>query len=390
MIILQVIFWASIFLITFTYVLFPSILHLMARNRKENSTSGTDGEFPLISVIIAAHNEEQVIGDKIRSVLQSEYPAEKLEILVGSDASTDSTNEILLQLTRANPKIRFVHFEERTGKPGVVNSLADRSVGEILVITDANVILDRNTLRELAQSFNDPMTGLVDTQMINTSLKKDGISHQEKFYISREVRIKHNESLVWGTMMGPFGGCFAVRRSSFKPVPNHFLVDDFYINMAVLKEGYKSISNINARVYEDVSNDLKEEFRRKKRISAGNFQNLCKFRSMLFSGRPGVAFCFFSHKVLRWIVPFLVIFTLASSTWLAVVNPFYLVMAVLQGIVILIPVIDHFLRKIAIHSIPLRFISHFVLMNFALLAGFFKYAGGIKSNVWQPTRRNQD
>ena len=225
--------------------------------------------------------------------------------------------------------------------------------------------------------------------MINTRLRKDGISHQEKFYISREVRIKHNESLIWGTMMGPFGGCYAVRKSCYQPVPDHYLVDDFFINMAVLKQGYRCISNVDAKVYEDVSNDLKEEFRRKSRISAGNFQNLGRYGSLLFSKRAGVAFCFLSHKVIRWIVPFLVMITLGSSIILGLQNPFYLALALMQLLVIVTPVIDQFLRKIKIHVIPLRFISHFVLMNLALLAGFIRYIGGIQNNVWQPTRRNQ-
>jgi len=250
-------------------------------------------------------------------------------------------------------------------------------------------------------SFKNPDIALVDTRMVNTSSKRDGISHQEKFYIGREVRIKNQESILWGSMMGPFGGCYAVRKNNFTPVQGHFLVDDFYVNMSVLKQGFKCVSNINANVYEDVSNDLKEEFRRKKRISAGNFQNLQKFASLLFSHRPGVAFCFLSHKVIRWVVPLLVLLTLGTSLYLGfmkmhhtagslpLVKNLYLLFALVQIIFIAIPVIDQILRKIGIHVLPLRFISHFVLMNLALLAGFLRYLGGIKSNVWQPTRRNQ-
>jgi cellulose synthase/poly-beta-1,6-N-acetylglucosamine synthase-like glycosyltransferase len=272
----------------------------------------------------------------------------------------------------------------------VINELAGRAGGEILVITDANVMLEKDSLTELASSFRDPGIGLVDTRMINTRMKKDGISRQEKFYISREVRIKHHESLLWGSMMGPFGGCYAVRRSNFEPVPGHFLVDDFYINMTVLKQGFHCISNVRAEVYEDVSNDLREEFRRKKRISAGNFQNLGRFAGLLFSRRKGVAFCFFSHKVLRWLVPFLVLFTLVTSALLGVHYLLYLVLLLMQVAILLVPIIDLLLRKLKIHSIPLRFVSHFILMNLALLAGFLKFIRGIRSNVWQPTRRYQE
>jgi hypothetical protein len=159
--------------------------------------------------------------------------------------------------------------------------------------------------------------------------------------------------------------------------------------MSVLKQGFKCVSNINASVYEDVSNDLKEEFRRKKRISAGNFQNLREFGSLLWSGNPGVAFCFLSHKVIRWIVPLLVMVSLGTSIILGLTNKLYLILALAQALFISIPLIDQILRKIGFHVLPLRFISHFVLMNLALLAGLIRFIGGIKNNVWQPTKRNQ-
>jgi cellulose synthase/poly-beta-1,6-N-acetylglucosamine synthase-like glycosyltransferase len=407
MILLQAIFWFSLFLIFHTYILFPAILQLLSAGNKPKKTvhervdENSTGQFPFLSVLIAAFNEEEVIEAKIRSVLDSDYPAGRVEILAGSDHSTDRTNEILLELEKQNQMVKVVFFKERTGKPEVINHLARIAKGEILVITDANVMLNRATLRNLAESFRNKEVALVDTRMVNTSLNKDGISHQEKFYIGREVRLKNQESILWGSMMGPFGGCYAVRKQNFTPVPGHFLVDDFYVNMSVLMQGFKCVSNLNANVYEDVSNDLKEEFRRKKRISAGNFQNLQKFGSLLFSRRPGVAFCFLSHKVIRWIVPLLVLITLGTSLYLGIYKMqhaagslppgknLYLMFALAQLIFIFIPVIDQILRKLGIHVLPLRFVSHFVLMNLALLAGFLRYLGGIKSNVWQPTRRNQ-
>jgi cellulose synthase/poly-beta-1,6-N-acetylglucosamine synthase-like glycosyltransferase len=390
MIALQLIFWICLSLVFYSYALFPLILRLLARKRKIDASSFSKDDLPMVSVLMAAYNEEKVIGDKISSVLNCEYPSDRLEILVGSDASTDTTNSVLQELEKCTPSLQLFLFEERKGKPGIINQLAKEARGEILVITDANVMLESNTLFELIRYFKEERTGLVDSRMINTGIKKDGISRQEKFYISREVMIKHNESVLWGSMMGPFGGCYALRKSLYRPVPDHFLVDDFFINMVVLERGANCISNMQAKVYEDVSNIPGEEYRRKKRISAGNFQNLAMFRSQLFRGKRGVGFCFFSHKIIRWFVPFLVIITLAASVILGLSIKLYLILALLQIIVLLAPLIDYILRIIKIQSIPLRFIVHFVLMNMALMAGFFRYIGGIKSNVWQPTRRNQD
>jgi cellulose synthase/poly-beta-1,6-N-acetylglucosamine synthase-like glycosyltransferase len=390
MIALQLIFWVCLFLVFYTYLLFPFALRWLAGNRKIDADSYAVNELPMVSVLIAAYNEEKVIGEKIGTLLRSDYPREKLEILVGSDASTDNTNNILRKLPKVNPTLRLLLYKERGGKPEVINRLVKEARGEILVITDANVMLAPNTLFELVRHFTEEHIGLVDSMMINTGIKRSGISRQEKFYTSREVSIKYHESVLWGAMMGPFGGCYAVRKSLYRAVPDHFLVDDFFINMAVLEQGAACISNAHAKVYEDVSNNPQEEFRRKKRISAGNYQNLSRFRSMLLKGGKGVGFSFFSHKVVRWMVPFLVIITVTSSTILGMRSPLYLLFGLLQLLVLIIPVIDHFLRKIRIQSIPLRFISHFVLMNLALLAGFFRYIGGIKNNVWQPTRRHQD
>ena len=389
MITIQIIFWFSLSLILYSYLLFPEILRLLARNMEVHTEKFLPSELPSISVLIAAFNEEEVIADKIKSILEGNYPQELLEILVGSDASTDHTNKILHHLHEKHPSLHLTVFKDRQGKPGIINQLAEKARGEILVITDANVMLDQDTLPNLICYFKEERTGLVDSRMVNTAVNSEGISRQEKFYISREVRIKHYESLIWGSMMGPFGGCYAVRKSLYQPVPEKFLVDDFFINMCVLKQGLCCINNLEAMAYEQASSDPGEEFRRKKRISAGNFQNLSHFWPLIFKGKRGIGFCFLSHKVIRWFVPFLVLITLGSSILLGTGSKFYLGLAAVHLGVFLTPVIDQFLRIIKIQSIPLRFVSHFVLMNLALLAGFFKFLGGIKDNVWQPTSRNR-
>jgi len=237
MITLQLIFWFCLFLVFYSYLLFPWILNWLAGNRTIKASSFSVEELPVISVLIAAYNEELVIGKKINTVLKSDYPPDKLEILVGSDASTDHTNAILQQLKETDTSLHLFLYENRKGKPGIINELAQEARGEILVISDANVMLESNTLKELIRYFKDSGVGLVDSSLISTGIKKDGISRQEKFYTGREVSIKHNESVLWGTMMGPFGGCYAVRKSLYCPVPDHFLVDDFFINMAVLEQG---------------------------------------------------------------------------------------------------------------------------------------------------------
>ena len=229
MIIASIIFWVCLLAVFHSYVLFPLIITLIAAKRENPWQTDTSGTQPFVSILISAYNEESVIEDKINSILKSSYPRDKIEIIVGSDCSSDNTNVILTRIA-ADPsnRLSFFPFKERQGKPNVINILAGHSKGEILILSDANVMFDINTVEELVKPFSDPDIGLVDSQMVNMGMKKEGISHQEKAYISREVRIKHQESLIWGSMMGPFGGCFAIRKSLYKEVPSNFLVDDFY------------------------------------------------------------------------------------------------------------------------------------------------------------------
>lgn len=385
---LHILFWLSVFMVFHSYVLFPFILKVKAGKRNMEFPILKEEERPFISILVSAFNEEAVIEEKIESVFKSDYPQEKFELLIGSDNSTDKTNEIVENLALKYPNLIFKPYHSRRGKQNVVNDLFQLSKGSILILTDANVIFDINTISEIARAFKNPEVGLVDTNMINRGLKKEGISHQEKAYISREVMIKQHESVVWGSMMGPFGGCYAIRHEDYSKVPSNALVDDFYINMKIFEKGKKAVNNLNARVFEDVSNDLKIEMLRKIRIATGNFQNLKWFRHLLWPMNNGIAFTFLSHKVLRWLGPFFLIIAFVSSLFL-MEFPLYQLALALQFLGFLVPLLDSVLRKLNIHNKLLRFITHFYSMNLALLIGFFRFTRGVKSGVWKVTKRNQ-
>jgi cellulose synthase/poly-beta-1,6-N-acetylglucosamine synthase-like glycosyltransferase len=383
-------FWGCVIAVFHSYVLFPLILRLTGCFRKKpESSQFASGDEPMISILLSAYNEEEVIGEKIRSVFNTHYPLSKIELLVGSDHSSDRTAEIIRQLAGEFPSIRFYEFTVRQGKPNVINRLVQEARGEILILTDANVMFDEDTLTRIVAPFADPRVGLVDTQMINIGMKREGISFQEKAYISREVQIKYLESRLWGAMMGPFGGCFAMRKSLYEPVPVNFLVDDFFLNMTVLESGYKAVNNPEARVYEDVSNDLSIEYKRKIRIATGDFQNLFRFRNLLSPARPALAFCFLSHKVLRWLGPLFFLIALLALIFLAFTSTFYLVLVLGYAGVLLIPALDYLLKKLNLHFKIFRFITHFLVMNLALSIGMIRYLKGVKTNVWQPTKRHQ-
>jgi cellulose synthase/poly-beta-1,6-N-acetylglucosamine synthase-like glycosyltransferase len=352
-------------------------------------------DLPRVSVIMSVYNEEAVIKDKMESLLALDYPKEKLMIYIGSDHSDDKTNEILEVYQITESILRFHPFKVRRGKPGVVNDLAQiafeergKSQNHILLMTDASVMLEEETLFELVKHFKNEEIMIVDSNLVNIGLKSEGISVLENQYISSEVKLKNLESLVFGKMIGPFGGCYTIRSSHFSMIPDKFLVDDFYITMRAFEKGGNAINEMKAICYESLPDSMQEEYRRKSRISAGNFQNLLTFQHLLFKGN-NLSFAFFSHKVLRWLGPFFIIFALISGLILALSgnNLYQLLFILIITGLIGIPILDFLLKKQNINIIAFRAVRYFVFMNIALLEGFFKFIKGVKNNVWQPTKR---
>ena len=385
---INLIFWISFIAVFYTYIIYPLLLKLFSVFKKPNDVFfGKNEQLPGVSVLIPAFNEEKVIREKIASVLNSNYSA-SIEILAGSDNSTDKTNEILKEISLTDARVRPVYYTQRTGKVVIVNDLVNKATNTILILTDANVIFEKDTLYEMVKHFKDPAVSLVDSNMVNTGIRKEGISLQEKTYIKSEVYLKYFEGLLWGTMMGPFGGCYALRKSFYTSVPDNFLVDDFYLNMKVLLNGGKCINELKAIVNEDVSNDPLIEFRRKVRIATGSFQNLFLFFPVIFRFNT-ISFTFLSHKVLRWFGPFFILLFFIC-TFLVPGNCLFGLIKWVTVLVLLTPLLDYLARKLfKLNSALLKFPAHFVTTNAALFIGFFRFLSGIKSSVWQPTKRHQ-
>lgn len=391
--VLLVVFWACVLLVAHTYVLFPLLLRELARGHRQNQDvfGPAAADLPAVDILLAAHNEEAVIVEKVRSTFATTYPLDRLRLLVGSDNSSDQTNELLARLATQFPRLHFEAYTKRTGKPVVIENLARQATAPILVLTDANVFFAPDTLYHLVKHFQHPPIGLVGGHILNPEHRAEGISGQEKAYLERENLIKHQEGVVWGSMMGAFGGCFAVRRDCYHPAPAAFLVDDFYITLAVLRDGYQAINELDAVCYEDVSDRLPEEFRRKARISAGNFQNLKEFRALLWPPWRGGAFALWSHKVLRWYTPHLLLLLLLATVGLVVHEAGWFFQLALAGQLVLplLLLVDGGLRRLGWNSRLLRFVTHFYSMNAALLVGYVRYLRGVKTTIWKPTQRFQ-
>lgn len=373
------------FLILHTYVFYPFFMILIYGNSKhKHLIYDSDGELPSIAILIAAYNEEKVIEKKILSIFNTNYPSSKLRVFIGSDASNDKTDEIISNLTNKYSKLEFIKFKGRVGKIFIINHLQSLCDEPILILTDANVIFDKNTIFELVKLFKDSKVGLVSANIIKESLNNDGISFQEKKYLSFENKIKASESYAFNFIMGAEGGCYAIRNSIFSKVPSNFIVDDFFITMKVLERKNHTLFNAGAICIEDVTNDISSEYRRKVRISSGNFQNLFFFKHLLFNF-SAICFAFWSHKVLRWLTPFFIFFCLFLSFFLIIYHDFFIWASLVQLFFLLFPLFNYFFK---FNNVFLKFISHFYLMNFALFEGFVKFIKGIKSSIWEPINRN--
>ncbi|MCD4770421.1 MAG: glycosyltransferase [Bacteroidales bacterium] len=381
-------FWILFGLIIYSYILYPSAISFATfiSGRKNNNPDNIV-DYPFVTVLMPVYNEEIVIEEKVRVLTELDYPEHKIDILIGSDASTDKTNIILKKLEKEINNLKCKFFKTRKGKASVLNNLSHDAVGEIIVITDANVFPEQGSLKAIVKNFKDQKTGLVDSRLLGKGEKKYGVSLAERTYLNLESHLRYNESALMGCMMGPSGGFYALRKKLLVEIPENYLVDDFFICMSVLQKGYKAIFEKSAVVTETITDDLLQEYRRKVRISTGNFQNLVHFAGIFLSPWKKIFFCYFSHKVIRWFVPLLYIGMFTLNWLLTGDSKLYTVLFYVQLIFLLLPALDFLLKSLKIHLIPFRFVTHFYIMNIALLEGFLRFFKGVKSGIWEPTKR---
>ncbi|WP_222936056.1 glycosyltransferase [Neolewinella lacunae] len=386
-----------------TYLFYPWQMRIWARTQVlppgppkggERMRSDEGMGWPPVYVLMAAHNEEAVLGEKLATLVAQDYPG-PLYFRIGSDCSSDATNGILEAQAAADGRFAATYFTVRQGKPAIINQLAAAVIeaDAVFVLTDASVMLRPETVRQLVLPLlSDARLGVVDATMVQTGGRAEGIGLAEEKYISGEVWLKRAEGLRWGAMMGPFGGCWAIRAAAFHPVPANFLVDDFYLCLAAYEAGWRGRSSPDAIVYEAVGQSIAAEFRRKVRISSGNWQNLVRFRTTWWPpGRSGVAYAFFSHKILRWWTPFFLLGGALAWAGLAFLSGNYWALALFVLVIsatLGLALTDLLLSRLGIHLAGARAMRYFLAMNAALLVGFLRFINGIQSNVWQPSQRN--
>jgi len=359
------IFWTAVGLLFYGFVGYPLLMALFGGRHPQAAEELP--ELPTVSLLIAAHNEDVVIRDKLNNALALDYPEEKLEILLGSDGSSDGTNEIAASFT--SPRIQFFAFQKRRGKPSVLNDLAKQASGDVLMLCDANVMFDAQSLRLLVAHFANPKIGAVTGDVRIASCDAD-FGEGESLYYQVERRIQLGESYT-GSVMGVDGGMYVLRRELFKPLLPQALNDDFVLSMQVIQCGCRIAYEPAAFANETSTPTARQEWRRRVRVSAGAIQ-LLKWCCWPPLTRPIELWQFASHKFLRWLTPFLLVCLLVSNIAVASVHWVYQVSLGLQIALYVIAAaatVSLRFRESKLGGIPFYFVMSYIAMVVGMFHG---------------------
>lgn len=393
MFIVELIFWLSVLGIVYTYAIYPVLLIGYAAMKqavqdvlfvlKRTKRRATLNDYlPTVGVIIAAYNEEKDIGDRINDLLAQDYPAEKLTIYIGSDGSSDKTAEIIQSFTA--PNLRIFPYQENRGKVSVLNDLFEAAQDEIIVLSDANTEFSMNNISQLVRHFRDEKVGAVCGELVIKS-SSDG-ENQDSLYWRYERVLKFFEGKING-LLGANGANYAIRNSLYQPLKKDSIVDDFMIVMNIAKQGYRVKYDIQSVAYEDEAPSTKDEYKRRIRIGAGNYQAFTRLKYFLNPFVGARFFTYFSHKVLRWFVPHFMIIALITNYILVNEHIVYFTLFVLQLIKYSVILLIHFTQhKIQYPSI-IKFPYFIVSMNVGLFRGFLNFISGRATGRWNRTER---
>ncbi len=380
------IFYILLFIPVNSFILYPFVIFIISKFVK--AVNYNKDNLPKVSLLIAAYNEEKVIEERLKNIASLDYDFSKIEVHIGSDYSSDRTNEILLKKQNEYHWLKIHLFKERRGKASVLNDLIKLANYDIVVFSDANTEFKKDALKNLVYQFQEEKIGGVCGKLILTEDEVEKTeSVEERKYWLYETVIKESESNL-GLLFAANGGIFAIRKKLFEQIPiKKAVTDDLFISLSVIGKGYKFVYAKDACAVESVGKDVTTEFKRKVRFSATNFQTmtLC-FRSIIRQGLL-ISYAFFSHKISRWFLPFNLILLYLFSVLLfgksiIINNLFYL-----QSLFYLLALLGYIGTKIRVKFFLFSLPYFFVIANIAVIKGFFKFLNKKHSVIWESTKR---
>lgn len=383
------VFWISLFVVFYAFVGYSLLIALLAKFFPQQKKQQLPflADFPEITLLIPAYNELNYLDDKIADSLGLNYPKDKLKILFVTDGSDDGSYEYLLN--RAD--VLVTHQAPRKGKIAAMNRSVQFVNSDLIVFTDCNTFLGKDSLMIIAQLFQDPEVGCVSGEKRIFTHGSDSASGSgEGFYWSYESWIKQKEA-IFNSTIGAAGELFAIRAKLYQQVEEDTLLDDFIISMRIAMQGFRISYHPDAFAIEYASASVPEEMKRKVRIASGAIQSVIRLKSLLNPLKyKCLSFQFISHKVLRWtLAPFILLLLLPLNILLYRQEPesYFKILLILQGIFYTLAIVGFGMRNRE-SSLKILFTPYyFLMMNLAQIQGIIRYLKGKQAVNWEKAQR---
>ena len=380
---IQLAVYSLLALIIYTYLGYPIIIVLLSKIFKRRRN--IDHQFiPTVSWVVPSYNEEGIIADKIRNLLQLDYPDDRLEIIIITDGSTDETPLIASKF----PEVKVLHEDRRGGKSAAENRAMKFVSGDIVVFNDANTIVSKNALKEMVKHYADPIVGGVSGA--KGIIVEDGDTAESKgegLYWRYESAIKKADS-TFNSLMGAAGELVSFRRALIVDLPEDTILDDFMQSFNMLRQGKIMVYEPEAKAEEVSSASVEEELKRKVRIAAGGWQSMSRLPFMLnVLARPIQSWMYISHRALRWSITAFALPILFVVNALALQGgiAFQLLFAA-QILFYSIAAFAHINRHRSMSG-PILAVYYFTIMNYAVIAGFRRFIKGSQKGAWERSKR---
>ncbi|PKO99460.1 MAG: glycosyl transferase [Bacteroidetes bacterium HGW-Bacteroidetes-8] len=384
----EILFFAALFIVFYTYIGYGILLYLLVRIKRVLKPSPRRDLSPFepeITILVAAYNEKDFVKRKVENTRALEYPKDKLRQIWVTDGSNDSTPELLKEY----PEVTVLHLDERRGKIAAMNRAMKLIDTPYVIFSDANTMLSEGSVRVIADLFRNPKTGCVSGEKRIRNSASDGAAGAgEGIYWRYESTLKKWDAELYSAV-GAAGELFAIRTELFREVEPDTLLDDFIISLRVAMSGYKIDYNPNAYAIEAPSESVKEELKRKIRIAAGGIQSIVRLLPLLniFKYKT-LSFQYISHRVLRWtLAPVLLPFIFFLNAALAWGSQSYLALFIAQILFYSLAALGWILQSREIKVKALFIPYYFLIMNYAVYRGFFRYLAGKQSVNWERAKR---
>ena len=391
----EILFWVSVAVVVYTYVGYGILLWMMVKVKEwfikpVTLPHPTDEELPEMTLFITAYNEEQVVDEKMANCLDLDYPREKLHIVWCTDGSNDHTVERL----GCWPQATVLHTPERKGKSAAMNRGLQYVHTPLVAFTDANTMLNRASLRLIAQAFLDEKVGCVaGEKRIQTEEKADAAQGGEGLYWRYESALKALDSRLYSAA-GAAGELFAIRRELFQPLEEDTLLDDFVLSLRIVEQGYRIAYLKEAYAMESGSANLAEEEKRKVRIAAGGLQSIARLWPLFNPLRYGIfSFQYVSHRVLRWSITPVLLFALLPLNVVLLFGTertaLYVILWLLQALFYLAGSLGYYLSMRRTKNKLLFVPCYFLFMNLNVLRGmvYLSTRNDKEKGTWEKARR---